>query len=243
MVPGWSLATILDDVMSFRTQRDVDRLALPQGKAEHVEFDEHCRGLGVRLQGGAKVWMVRYQLPSGKRSKVTLGDVSGLALADARRRAAQITGGAKSGHDPQREREQRKRQAADTLGGLVELYLVRYAAREQRPRTLVETVRALRVHLAPLHSRALADVTRRDVATRLMQLVDASGPIMANRTRAALSHCYAWSMQQGLVESNPVVGTSRPPLRRSETGFCQMTNCAPSGSRPVRMTTGVSSSC
>jgi integrase len=196
--------------MGFRTQRDVDRLALPPGKAEHVEFDEQCRGLGVRMQGGSKVWLVRYQLPGGTRRKLTLCDVSGLALAEARKRATQITSGARDGSDPQQQREQRKRQAADTLGALIELYLRRYATREQRPRTLVETTRALRVHLAPLHSRPLAQVTRRDVASRLMELVDASGPIMANRTRAALSHCYAWAMQQGLTEANPVVGTARP---------------------------------
>jgi integrase len=33
---------------------------------------------------------------------------------------------------------------------------------------------------------------------------------MANRTRAALSHCFAWAMQNGLAERNPVVGTARP---------------------------------
>ena len=33
---------------------------------------------------------------------------------------------------------------------------------------------------------------------------------MANRTRAALSHCFAWAMQQGLADNNPVVGTARP---------------------------------
>lgn len=43
-----------------------------------------------------------------------------------------------------------------------------------------------------------------------MELVDTSGPIMANRVRAALSHCFAWAMQQGLVEANPVIGTARP---------------------------------
>ncbi|MFZ1429146.1 MAG: site-specific integrase [Geminicoccaceae bacterium] len=196
--------------MGFRTQRDVDRLALPPGKPEHVEFDEQCRGLAVRMQGGSKVWLVRYQVPGGNRRKLTLGDVSGLTLAEARKRAVQITSGAKDGKDPQQQREHRKRQAADTLGGLFELYLSRYAAREQRPRTLVETTRALRIHLEPLHNRPLGQITRRDVATRLMELVDSSGPIMANRTRAALSHCYAWAMQQGLAELNPVVGTARP---------------------------------
>ena len=196
--------------MSFRTQRDVDRLSLPPGKLEHVEFDEACRGLGVRLQGGSRVWLVRYQVPGGTRRKITLGDVAGISLAEARKRAAQITGGAKDGQDPQQQRKERADKRADTFGALVGLYLARYAAREQRPRTLVETTRALLVHLAPLHNRPLAEITRRDVAGTVMALVDSSGPIASNRTRAALSHCFAWAVQQGLADNNPVIGTARP---------------------------------
>ena len=55
------------------------------------------------------------------------------------------------------------------------MYLERYAKREQKPRTLVETTRALRVHLAPLHRGPLAEITRRDVAARLKALVDCTG--------------------------------------------------------------------
>lgn len=196
--------------MSFKTQRDIDRLTLPPGKAELVEFDETCHGLGVRLQGSAKVFLVRYQLPTGQRRKMTLGPVSGMALADARKAATKIVSGAKDGHDPQQQRETKKRQAADTFGALVTLYLERYAKREQKPRTLVETTRALNVHTSPLHGRPLADITRREVAGLLQGLVESSGPIMANRTRAHLSHCFAWAMEQGLVDASPVVGTSRP---------------------------------
>jgi integrase len=133
-----------------------------------------------------------------------------MPLTEARKQAARITSGAKDGHDPQAQREAKKRQEADTFGALVELYLARYAARRQRPRTLIETTRGLRVYLVPLHKRPLTEITRRDVAARLMELVDTAGPIAANRTRAALSHCFSWAMQQGLAENNPVVGTARP---------------------------------
>ena len=86
----------------------------------------------------------------------------------------------------------------------------RYAERNQRPRTLVETTRALQRSPAPLHDLPLVKITRRDVAARLMELADTSGAIMANRCRAHLSHCFSWAMQQGLAENNPVIGTARP---------------------------------
>ena len=82
----------------------------------------------------------------------------------------------------------------------------------QRPRgaLAVQLDLGLNVYLAPLPPLALDAITRRDVAALLMSLVRSSGPIAANRTRAALSHCFAWAMQQGLVENNPVIGTARP---------------------------------
>jgi integrase len=41
-------------------------------------------------------------------------------------------------------------------------------------------------------------------------LAESSGPIMANRVRAATSTLFSWSMKQGLAEVNPVVGTAPP---------------------------------
>lgn len=197
--------------MGFRTQRDVDRLTLPPGKSELVEADEDTTGLYVRLQGEAPpVWRVRYTLPSGRRRWMNLEPVKALSLADARKRAAKIVNEAKDGRDPQEERATKKRQAADTFGALVALYMARYAERHQQPKTRAETKRALEVHLKPLHGRPVGEINRRDVAARLQELVDSSGPIMANRTRAALSGCYAWAMQQGLADTNPVVGSAPP---------------------------------
>ena len=51
--------------MGFRTQRDVDRLTLPRARRSTWNLTRHAHGLAVRLQGTARVWMVRDQLPSG----------------------------------------------------------------------------------------------------------------------------------------------------------------------------------
>ena len=204
--------------MSFKTQRDVDRLSLPAGVADRFIFDDQCQGLSVRLQGAKRSWVIHYTV-EGKRRRMSLGDVAGRSLADARKEASKVVSGGKDGADPLRERAARARQSVDAVGGLVTLYLSRYAERQQRPRTLVETKRALSVHLLPLHSLPLAAITRRDVAARLMEVADSSGPIMANRCRSHLSHCFSWGMQQGLVDNNPVMGTAQPApeVRRERT--------------------------
>ena len=204
--------------MGFRTQRDVDRLALPAGKADAYFFDNSCQGLSVRIQGAKRTRVVHYAV-DGRRRRIGLGDVTALPLRDAQKQAGAIVSAGKDGADPLAKREERAGRRAETFGGLVDLYIARYAETHQRPRTLVETRRALKVHLAPLHDLPVNGLVRRIVAGRLLELATTSGPIMANRTRAALSHCFAWAMEQGLAETNPVVGTARPApeVRRDRT--------------------------
>jgi integrase len=196
--------------MSFRTQRDLERLSLPPGKAEVFHFDARCPGLSVRIQRtGKPAGVVWYTAPNGKRKRLTLGPVAGLSLEELRRRAAEIVNAARDGRDPAMERKQARRAAAEvfTLGDLISAYLSEHAERHQRPRTLAETQRALGRHWLPLHVMPATTVNRRDVSARLLELARTSGPVGANRARANLSAAFAWAMKAGLVDHNPVVGT------------------------------------
>ena len=141
---------------------------------------------------------------------MTLGAVAGLPLKDARQKASRIVADARDGKDPLEERDAAKAKAADTFGALVRLYLEQRAKPRQRPRTYAETERYLLKHLAPLHGRPVASVTRRDVATRLEEIARDHGPIAANRARSYLNGCFMWAMRRGLVENNPVIGTEAP---------------------------------
>jgi len=53
-------------------------------------------------------------------------------------------------------------------------------------------------------------VSRKDVASRLIAIIFAHGPIVAAKARAALSTLFMWAMQTGLIEHNPVIGTIQP---------------------------------
>jgi integrase len=196
--------------MSFRTQRDLERLTLPPGKAEVFHFDARCPGLSVRIQRtGKPAFVVWYTAPGGKRKRMTLGPVAGLELDDVRRQAAGMINAARDGRDPAMERKQARLAAAEvfTVGDLIAAYLSEHAERHQRPRTLVETKRALNRHWQPLHDLPAATVSRRDVSARLLELSRTSGTVGANRARANLSAAFVWAMKAGLVDHNPVVGT------------------------------------
>jgi integrase len=153
--------------------------------------------------------VVWYTAPNGKRKRLTLGPVAGVELADARRQAAETINAARDGRDPVMERQQARRAAAEvfTVGDLIRSYLSEHAERHQRPRTLIETKRALNKHWLPLHDVSAAAVSRRDVSARLLELARTSGTVGANRARANLSAAFAWAMRAGLVDVNPLVGT------------------------------------
>jgi len=79
----------------------------------------------------------------------------------------------------------------------------------QRPRTFTETERHLLVYCKPLYGLQLAAVDRRAIAARLNEIAAQSGAVTSNRLRASLSAFFAWTLRQGLLDANPVVGTGR----------------------------------
>jgi integrase len=201
--------------MAFRTQRDLDRLALPAGKIEVFHFDTRCPGLSVRIQRtGKPAFVAWFTAPGGKRKRITIGAVAGIDLDQARRQATEIVNAARDGRDPGQERKLARIAAADvlTLADMIDAYLREHAKRHQRPRTLAETTRALEKHWLPLHGRPAADVTRQDISARLIELARSTGAVGANRARAHLSAAYGWAMRAGLLSQldvNPTINTIR----------------------------------
>ena len=73
--------------------------------------------------------------------------------------------------------------------------------------------RHLRIHAAPLHHDRVETVRRGDIAGLLERVAENSGPISANRLRAALSALWTWGLRTGLIDAdnNPVTFTVRQP--------------------------------
>ena len=124
----------------------------------------------------------------------------------ARQKAASVAQGA----NPSVERK--KKRTAGTVLEVVEAYLV-HAKERQRSRSFSETERHLRIHAASLHHDRVETVRRGDIAALLGRIAESSGPIAANRLRAALSAMWTWGLRTGLIDadSNPVAFTVRQP--------------------------------
>jgi integrase len=189
------------------TKTSVAQLDLPAGKSDVIHFDTEITGFGLRFRRGADginaTWVLQH-----KNGRETLGRYPAIKPEQARAWASREYARISLGHDPAAAREEAKRQAAETLGAALRLYLPN---KKLRPRSRVEIERHLLKNAASLHPLALSKIGRRDVATCLAGVTKDSGEVQANRTRASLSAFFVWAWRQGLVESNPVQATNRHP--------------------------------
>ncbi|MGI9510075.1 MAG: tyrosine-type recombinase/integrase, partial [Geminicoccaceae bacterium] len=186
----------------------------PPGKFDVVHWDDDMPGLGVRiLKSGSQSWVVRYRI-GRKQRVVNLGKIAILTLGQARSKAGEILAKVKLGHDFQADRKARTSQTKLTFGRLSTDFIGRYVEVVQRPRTRLETRRLL-AKWQHLDDLAIEDVSRAVVAEGLTRVEEQSGLVTRNRARSAVSRLFAWAMQEGLADLNPVVGTAvRPELPR-----------------------------
>src|SRR5262249_9925283 len=154
------------------------------------------------LSSGRRSWIYQYRDAHGRTRRMVLGDVSAVGIDAARNSARQRAASVAQGNNPSADRK--KKRAAGTVLEAVEAYLS-HAKERQRNRSYGETERHLRVHAAPLHHSRTETVRRGDVALLLERVAKSSGPIAANRLRAALSALWTWGLRAGLIEtdSNP----------------------------------------
>lgn len=189
------------------TQGTVDALKLPARKDEHTVWDDAITGLGIRLRGDTGTWFFRYRFGPQHR-RITLGTTSALTANDARKLAADLYAKVAAGQDPAGQRRELRARSGETIGALLDPYLA-FKAKKLRPRSLKEIIRHLRINAKALHPINIAQLDRRAISTCRTAIATKRGEITANRTMASLSAFATWCMQEGLIDSNPVLKTAR----------------------------------
>jgi integrase len=66
----------------------------------------------------------------------------------------------------------------------------------------------MRAGAKPLHGFPLAAISRRQIAALLSELTTTHTPRVADSARTSLMTFLGWSLREGLIEANPVVGTN-----------------------------------
>jgi len=191
--------------------RNVKTLIAPAGKDDVVIWDDTMPGFGVRLRGDNRTYLIQFRVGVQQRRE-SLGDIRKVKLEAARKAARQRFAQAELGVDPAAERAEAKAKAAAkrlTLGVICERYLEAKKAR-LRPTSYADARRYFTRHWAALRDRPIAAIQRAEVAAGLQDIIKARGSISAARARANLSALFTWAIGEGLVDTNPVIGTNNP---------------------------------
>src|SRR5262245_10534997 len=112
-----------DTIMEL-TAKIIAKLTLPTGKTDHIVWDDDCPGLGLRLRGPNRTWVIQYRF--GKRQRRISLDVNNFNLEAARRAARNYLAKVQLGQDPAADRDKLRETAPAmtlTLGDIAPRYI------------------------------------------------------------------------------------------------------------------------
>jgi integrase len=181
---------------------------IPAGKIETIYFDDHVPGFGLRIrEGGSRSFIFQYKL-GVKQRRMALGTATALNIGAARKTAEQLYARVKLAQDPAGDKADARASAAKTFIAAAGDFLAQKRG-ELRDRSYPDLERHVLKHAKTLHELQLAKITRRDIAPVIASVTKNSGAVTANRVRTSLSTFFSWTMEQGLADINPVIGTAR----------------------------------
>ena len=169
------------------------------------------------MRGGTCTWIVQYKIGPQHR-RIKLGTTDELTADEARNGwkdevgkhdgAAKILVSARDGFDARVARAKRRKEASETLDGIIAAYL-----EAKKPEFRPRGYQAAKYHLnnlwKPLHGLSVTSLSRAAIAAQVRAIAKANGPVSANRARGTLSAMFVWAIGEGLCEENPVIGTNK----------------------------------
>jgi integrase len=174
--------------------------------------DPDTRGLYLRVTPtGHKSWAVISRDPGGKQVWAVIGGCDKVSLEAAREAAPTAIARIKAGEGAFPKAEPKKQPA--TFRTVAENFVERHV-KKNALRTAPETERILKVYVYPeWGSRAFEAIRRSDVSALLDKIEDGTageggdmgGPVMADRTLAALSKLFNWYASRSDDYVSPVV--------------------------------------
>ncbi len=191
------------------TDTGVAKLRPPTtGRIEY--FDSLLPGFALRVTAnGHKSWVVFYRV--GRRlRRYTIGTYPKISLSDARKRARAALEQVDMGDDPAADKVASKRLHGDSVKAIADEFIERYA-RKNQVRSWPETRSILDLHVIPeWGTRAIGDISHKDVIRLLDRAADKTSPVRANRVLAAIRVMFNWALSRQIVHASPVAGIKPP---------------------------------
>ena len=187
------------------TDKVVAALEQPK-KGQDLIWDTECRGFGVRLTKGAKVFIVQ-GLVNGKDRRVKIASTDTFSTSEARKRARAYQQLMASGIDPNLQKKQQKA-ASITLSSIADDYKANKRTREGHP--LKESTKAdidkhLRGVFACWTEKPIAGITREMVINKYREAAKSS-TAQANQAFRILRALYNWARATTKqADGNPIL--------------------------------------
>jgi integrase len=196
--------------MAKLLENTITRLSVSRGKRDAYAWDSTLPGFGVRaFASGKKSYVVKYQIASQQR-KMSLGPALPGTLAETRKKAQDILASARLGRDiagEKRTARERKRKER-TIGDLIRDFLA-IKRLEVRPTTYREVERHLLELFAPLHSRQIETIGRRDIVEIIDVQTKAGKRVQADRCKTSAVTFFNWCIERDYLQANPAAGIKR----------------------------------
>src|SRR5262247_3546722 len=166
----------------------------------YLVWDSYQRGLALQIQpSGYRSFKLIYRFHNRPRW-YHIGAADAIALADARKLAAELMLEVARGKDPAAERKAER--GAGTFAEMAERYVEEYAKKKNKSWQQADAL--VRKHLIPRWGKLEAkSITRSDVRA-VMGRIEA--PVVANQTKAAASAIFTWAVRMEIVTANPCAG-------------------------------------
>jgi integrase len=173
-------------------------------------WDTYQRGLALRIQpNGYRSYVLIYRHHNRPRW-YHIGAADAVALADARKLAAELMLQVIKGEDPAAEK--RAKRGTGTFGEVANRYLEEYA--KKRNKSWRQGDKLVRGYLLPVWGSLSANsIQRSDVRTLMGKI---AAPIAANQALAAASAIFSWAVKQELLTTNPCRGVERNATQSRE---------------------------
>ena len=177
----------------------------------YLVWDSYQRGLALQIQpSGYRAYKLIYRFHNRPRW-FHIASADAIALADARKLAAELMLEVIRGKDPAAER--RAERGAGTFAELAERYLEQHA--KKRNKSWKQADALIRRNVLPRWGKLPADaITRADVKALMRSMEEA--PMTANQTLAAASAIYSWAMREEILPNNPCKLVKGNPTRDRE---------------------------
>jgi len=183
------------------TPKLIDSLPPATGKRYEVR-DELLTGLLVRVSStGGKVWYTSCRI-NGTIRRIKIGTYPILSLADARETARALLRDVQLGKFSERQEPE-----LPTFGEVIPQFIELYA--KPRNRSWKSSERVL-TKFSELNDRPINEIRRGHVVSVLDKLTASGATIGVNRALAAVKKLFAWCVDRGTIEINPVVALKAP---------------------------------